>query len=263
MSNPLEGCLAKIERAKELIHDVDQVIAELLRDGGYRVTSQNQPEKNRYAFWVEGPTIPHRVSVIAGEVFHHLRSALDHVVWALAQKTRSAPSNRIQFPVADTPKKLKDAIRRGDLDGVPQAARTLIESIQPYQADPPERSLLKALHQLDIVDKHRLLNVVTTAMRPDTRLVLNPKGPGLMIILPEAKSGATPFHRATEDGIEVQWIAYDPGAPDVEIENDFSIEIVFEEVAARERQPVVQTLVNFCGGIEAYVKLFAPLFETA
>lgn len=259
MSNQLDGCFAKIERAKELIDDVDRYIASILSKAPYQVVGQNQPDRNRYAFWVEGPAIPLQVSVMAGEVFHHLRSALDHVIWALALRAKSPPSSRIQFPVADTAKKYKDAVRRGDLDGVPVVAHTLIESIQPYQSDPPEHSLLKALHQLNIIDKHRLLNIVTTAMRPDSRLVVNPKGPGLMIVLPEAKPGATIFHRAMEDDIEIQWIAYEPGAPNVEIGNDFSIEIVFEEVAARERQPVVQTLKNFCGGIEAYVQLFAPL----
>jgi hypothetical protein len=41
-----------------------------------------------------------RFSVLAGEVIHHLRSCLDHLVWQLSSEPfRSAHSDRIEFPV--------------------------------------------------------------------------------------------------------------------------------------------------------------------
>jgi hypothetical protein len=37
--------------------------------------------------------------VLAGEALHHLRSSLDHAIWAAALRNTSSPADRIQFPI--------------------------------------------------------------------------------------------------------------------------------------------------------------------
>lgn len=259
MGHPLDGCFAKIGRARELAYAIERQIEDLMADGHFEVVGENQPQLSRYAFWVEGRELPLSISVAAGEVIHHLRSALDHVIWALALTKKANPSNRIQFPVADTPKRFRDAIKLGLLDGVPQAAHAVIEGFQPYNADPLENSVLKILHAMDVVDKHRLLVVLTTAMRPALQIKVNPKGHGFVIRLPDPRTKSI-FHRAIENGKEVQWIAYDPGGPDVTVENDFSVEVCFLEIGTLPPQPLVHTLHFLCNGIDMYCREFLQFF---
>jgi len=224
------------------------------------VIGRNQPERNRYAFWVEGLPVPLRISVIAGEVLHHLRSALDHVVWELSLRTNDSPKPRIQFPISDSKEKFQEAIKR-DLMDLPSEAILLIEMLQPYNADPIENSTLRILNAMDNADKHRLLAVVSTAMRPNVRLSIKALGPGFSIVAPDARSATSLFHQGIENGVEVQWISYDdPNRVGVEMQNDFTIEIAFDEIGSMTKQPVIPTLVNFCNAIESYVGHFESFF---
>lgn len=258
--NSFEGCTAKVVRCRELIVELKNDIDTLMLTRAIKVVGCDQPDRSRYAFWVEGPQIPLKISVIAGEILHHLRSVLDHIVWGLSLKKTASPRARIQFPISDTREKFQEAIRR-DLADVPEAAITIIEAIQPYNADPIEHSTFRILNAMNNADKHRLLTVVSTAMRPDRQLSVKALGPDFSIILPEAKEGATIFHHGLENGVEIQWVAYDdPGKFGVEMKNDFTVEITFNEVGSRAKQPVIQTLTNLCDAIEAYISHFDIFF---
>ncbi|WP_142159845.1 hypothetical protein [Cellulomonas sp. SLBN-39] len=90
---------------------------------------------------------------------HHMRTALDHVVWQLVTDNGGVQS-RQAFPVLRTaPVTSKErASWRASIDGVTTAVRDVIERFQPYNQAVPEtfeNSTLWVLHQLDIVSKHR------------------------------------------------------------------------------------------------------------
>jgi hypothetical protein len=166
MSHPLDGCWAKIQRAKEQINNLNIEITSLLNNDAYSVVGEFQPERQRYVFKIVGPPVPLRIAVLAGEIIHHLRSCFDHVVWALASKNGIPDETRITFPVCETAEKYKNAVKEGIIKGVSRAERPLIEALQPYQTNDPANSILKIIHDLDIADKHRLLIVVAnTAIR--------------------------------------------------------------------------------------------------
>ena len=164
MPHPLDGCWAKIERAKEQIGNLDAEITALLNSGIYTVVGENQPERRRYAFKLLGPPAPLRFAVITGEIVHHLRSAFDHVVWALAKKNAIPHDERIQFPVCDSSEKFEKAVRGGIIKGVSRADRAPIEALQPYRTSDPANSILRIVHDLDIADKHRLYRRVTDSV---------------------------------------------------------------------------------------------------
>jgi len=63
--------------------------------------------------------------------------------------------------VSDTPLKYASAIGKGELRHIAQGALDIIQSVQPYVT---LDQTLWLLHQLDIVDKHRLLLTAVTAM---------------------------------------------------------------------------------------------------
>jgi hypothetical protein len=99
---------------------------------------------------------PEQISVIVGDVVHNLRSALDHVVWALG----NPPDPKSCFPIFDT----EDGFsRRGVavLKGTPESTKDAIRRHQPYQLGADARHHpLWLLHLLSNVDKHRKLSAV-------------------------------------------------------------------------------------------------------
>ena len=86
MAHPLDSCRAKTRRAQESIHDLEQEITAFFqRDPPpYKIVKQYQNNGLEYAFLAFGePEAPLRFAVLAGEIVHHLRSSLDHLVYAL------------------------------------------------------------------------------------------------------------------------------------------------------------------------------------
>ncbi len=75
--------------------------------------------------------IPEWWSTGIGEVMYHLRSTLDNLVWQLVLANGDTPGNQNEFPVAEDEcwyQKRADA----KLKGVPEAARSIIDQVQPY-----------------------------------------------------------------------------------------------------------------------------------
>jgi hypothetical protein len=137
MSHPLDECLAKVERAKEQIHYLNNEIDTLLNGHTYSIVGECQPERQRYIFKIVGPPVPLRISVIAGEIIHHLRSCFDYIVWALASKNGLQDTEKVSFPVCQTLDKFKRAVRNGILKGVSAIHQPLIEALQPYNTPDP------------------------------------------------------------------------------------------------------------------------------
>jgi hypothetical protein len=253
-SHPLDGCWAKIERAKEQIGSLNREITTLLNSGAYSIVGESQPERCRYAFKVLGPPIPLRIAVIAGEIIHQFRSCFDHVVWALAKKNGIPDTERIVFPVCGTPEKYERAMRNGIIKGVSDSDRLLIEAMQPYRSSDPPNSILQIVHDLDIADKHRLLVVVTHALLMGNTITIDAKV-DLGIELPPSATGRFPW--AIEDGIETHWINL-RGTPDphCKIDVNSTIQIAFEHVGTQKRQAVIPILMHLGDGIERLINTF-------
>jgi hypothetical protein len=250
MAPVLAGAWAKIERAKELLQHLDHEVNKLLEGGHYKIMGENQPERQRYAFKLLGPPVPDRIAVLAGEVIHHLRCCFDHVVWALATEN-GPPNKRITFPVCSTAEKFARAVKNGTIKGVSKVHAPLIESIQPYRILDAENSILQAIHDLDIADKHRLLVIVshTLVMGPTLTITKNdaPASSGFGIELPPL--GGYPW--AIENGIEVHWVPL-RGGPNLgfEMATNSSIQISFGQIGMVKRPPLIDTLLAFCAYTE-------------
>src|SRR4051794_32724896 len=157
------------------------------------------------------------------------------------------PSKRITFPVCSTADKFKTAVKNGVIKGVSSAHTPLIEAIQPYRTTDPENSILQAIHDLDIADKHRLLVVVSHTLVMGNTLTITrndaPIASGFGIELPP--QGGYPW--AIADGVEVHWIPLRGGPnPGFEMETNSSIQISFGQIGTVRRPPLIKTLVAFC-----------------
>jgi hypothetical protein len=251
-----------MQRAKEQVGSLDAEITALVNSGVYTIVGENQFERRRYVFKLLGPPVPLRIAVIAGEIVHHLRSAFDHVVWALAKKNAVPDDERIQFPVCDSADKFEKAVRRGIIKGVSKADRPLIEALQPYLAGDPANSILRVVHDLDIADKHRLLVIVTHTIVLGNQITVaknNCSDPAFGIELPPTATMRYPW--AIENGVEVHWIPYRSSAePELEIEMNSSIQIAFERVGTIKREPVIPILMQLCNGVETAIHTFDGCF---
>lgn len=246
MEHVLDGCKAKIARAKELIENLDNEISTILNNGGYQIVSGHEFDRRRYVFRLHGDQLPLRISVLAGEIIHHLRSTLDYLVWAAANKDglSSGKLRRITFPVCQTPDKFKEAVESGVLSGISDDLQKFIESLQPYNSADSKNSIIQILHDLDIIEKHRLLVVVTHATRMGRHIkTVGELTSDVAIIVAHAPPDPVPFFRAIEDGVEVHWLAYETTTqPLWGIENDFSVHVAFQEIGTHERVEAIPIL---------------------
>jgi hypothetical protein len=108
------------------------------------------------------------ISLIAGDVIHNLRSALDHLAWAMASEFSGGEPpdpTGVQFPIRDTAAAFGEARRvRAQLA---VAHWQFIESVQPYHGvdgrsdswHGPYNHQLALLRDLSNDDKHRLTRV--------------------------------------------------------------------------------------------------------
>jgi hypothetical protein len=109
------------------------------------------------------------MGIIAGDVVHNLRCALDFTVWRMALSfaafTGRAPLEReVQFPIADCRRLfLKSAVVCNSW--VSARDRAVIEEFQPYKGtDGHKRHPLFFLRELSNSDKHRILNGVIVTL---------------------------------------------------------------------------------------------------
>jgi len=104
--------------------------------------------------------VPSKVSVIFGDVVHNLRSALDDLAWQLSLACGGEPNRSTAFPVFDEiPADLGAEIARR----VPSASAEIVDTIrglEPYRGG--KGTKVWQIHQLNIIDKHRLLVKVGT-----------------------------------------------------------------------------------------------------
>jgi hypothetical protein len=99
----LEGVRLKLERAEHVIDELNQAVIDYLAENPYRVVGEFERETSEYVLRGEVTKPTAYLGVIAGDVAHNLRSALDHLAWQLALLNSATPYDRTQFPIALSP----------------------------------------------------------------------------------------------------------------------------------------------------------------
>jgi hypothetical protein len=261
MSPPLDGCWAKIERANENIKNLNAEIAAFVHPNNYIIARNVDHQAKTCTFAAFGQSIPLRFSVLAGEIIHHLRSSLDHLIWALVLARHQTPDFKVQFPICLTPEKFKTAVKRGIIKGVSGSAQAIIERVQPYHnanwrniaSDDP----LAILQEFNNTDKHKLLAVVVSAAHIPLKLnFLNTTREQTSIskIVPAEWSGQ--LLRAEPNGTEVLRIEFTKMHPELRVDADFSYQVAFEQFGTREIEPVVPSLTHLRDATVNTIKLF-------
>lgn len=173
-SADLRSVKAKLRRAKEHCGTLKSE---------FRIWGEQQSDPGRYYIRRDGawyvligsplPLIPDtRLAAIAGDIFHNLRSALDHMVWQLVLRDGHEPSRENQFPIYESKDSFLNEVKfrkknpqLSVLYGivVDGDAWTIIERAQPYNGN----ILLTVVKRFSNMDKHKTLCTQLSFPHPD------------------------------------------------------------------------------------------------
>ena len=159
MPPTLYGVIEKRNWAEHHLDLIKKSIGEFIDSDPCPIITEGYPERGIYnARLIYPKKLPFRmISLMIGDCVHNMRSSLDYIAWELAGY--DITDTTTMFPIFETAAEFKEkGIRR--IKKLPSDAQTAIERLQPYNTRYGGDCLaLKAIHNLDIADKHKLLTV--------------------------------------------------------------------------------------------------------
>ncbi len=152
----------KTERARQHLDALQSELETFKNTKPHRFKTERDIVAREYRVHFEVEDVPDRILLIVGDFLTCLRASLDHLVWQLASITKPYPKST-EFPILDAPnaKHIKACTK-----GVPDDARKVIVSLQPYQAGQAKAihgHFLWRLNKLCNIDKHRRIPVHSNA----------------------------------------------------------------------------------------------------
>src|SRR5688500_6124055 len=191
MTNSFSASRLKIERAGKHISDLRSLVDDFLKTA---VSIDDSSDPNQVAISYS-QTLPDDTPLFIGDAIHNARAALDILVCDIARIRGCLNVPRsLQFPVSESREKLKRRI--DDVAGLlgVTVGNIILDDIRPYKKG--GNSSLCALHDLDIMDKHKLLipvvsQATVSGLDAGNRLLRNAKftlgeGSRVTIGLPES-----------------------------------------------------------------------------
>jgi hypothetical protein len=171
MADRFESAWQKIARARKHGDELEAEVSSFWASEPYEVEVVGTPMTGMGSYRVTHmDPLPESIPLIAGDAAHNIRSALDHFVCAVVRRPERATS----FPVWSTSKRsVPTAVqwRKSVEEKLRGASPSLVQAVMNLEAWETGRdSLLWAIHELDRVDKHRLLisiAVANTGIRVD------------------------------------------------------------------------------------------------
>src|SRR5450755_3842220 len=99
--HPFAGIAQKLKRADQNIVTLRSEIDTFLKGGKYpTIPHPNDKTWQEATDYHRTKRIPVRFGVLTGEIVHHLRSSLDHIVWHFSSdEARLKAQNVVEFPV--------------------------------------------------------------------------------------------------------------------------------------------------------------------
>jgi hypothetical protein len=151
---------AKIERFKASDAIKTEYVEKPSGDVELRVSVRGDPEEFR---------------AVVGDAIHNLRAALDFVAVEIVA-TAGGNAKSAYFPFADSAENLESMIERRGFSNASAGDKAILRSLRPYKGG---NESLRALHDLDIQDKHRGMIehgvfIITPAVRVKTDSAGNP-----------------------------------------------------------------------------------------
>jgi hypothetical protein len=152
-NEPFEASKLKIKRATRHTEELREDIRSFMRRKPFvlRIEDGGSGQHN-WTIRVRRQ-IPKEFSAIIGDVLHNLRAALDLLACDLV-RLNGGNDKDVYFPFCNSVDDLDETIRKRKIDRAASDVVDLIRSFKPYKGG---NVALRAIHDLDIMDKHKAL----------------------------------------------------------------------------------------------------------
>lgn len=264
----LDGVLEKLYRADDHLELLNKEWRDFIRmeNGPYDFVIHIDPQSGDhliYAEIVKPP--PPRLSAIVGDVLHNLRSALDHLAWALVERAGGKPGRHTFFPLCDTEGQwLADVEhrRRGDdrpspLTGIDPGSPiwTFIQEVQPYKGA-AYANALRGMRILSNADKHRTLLITGVYPDPDDFAAIIKWNPDAVLRRHEILLAPD---QPLKDGTKVAALNFDPSKPDPEVcvKGELGFDIAFSDGRWDSDRP---RIYQFTAALRQYIEYATGLW---
>jgi hypothetical protein len=150
VNQALASAHRKLARASQLIDEVDGLVSGYA--GAFLVPERVTPALGGLVVRIlEG--LPLEIEEISGDAIHNLRSSLDHLAVGLVSLNGKS-SKGVHFPFSENADQLNEMIKRKNFHRASMESQDLLRELQPYRGG---NFALRALHDMDIMDKHHEL----------------------------------------------------------------------------------------------------------
>lgn len=139
----------KLARAAEHIDNLEAAIASYFTGKWYSSTL-SRDANGQYHFSTTMHGEPRNYRLIVGDAIHNMRAALDFMAVELV-KVNGGNEKGVCFPFSADAAGFEDAIKSKKFHQAVAQAQALLRAIKPYKGG---NDFLRALHDLDIQDKH-------------------------------------------------------------------------------------------------------------
>lgn len=166
----LTSVRAKLTRSQEHTQAFKNEVLAWTERHPYSLLQKKNSDCTRHSLIirVNEPPPLQRWSLMIADAFNNLRSALDHLVYAIAVHEAApnvpARERKLQFPITDCGVRFDSAVNeRHNLGAITEPVRAAIKNAQPYnRPDPTLPPLLAILRDFTNSDKHKLLHLALT-----------------------------------------------------------------------------------------------------
>jgi hypothetical protein len=242
---PFVGAGLKIKRAKRHLAELADAARNLPRLRGYQFMVDTKPKDGKLKIMYLAPSpMPLEFSGALGDAVHNLRTAFDHIAIALSTPPIGTgnPKNTY-FPTGINRDEFEAELRRKMKGASPEALR-LVEELEPYDGG---KNSIRALHDLDILDKHKLL-VPTLSLLHVQRM-------SVFLGEKEISLGGTDF-QADESGTEFVAMIESPGEAELKFGQNFdaTFEIVFGKGQPFEGQSIMPALLQLADVAKSFLQ---------
>jgi hypothetical protein len=253
----LRGIRLKIQRANTHIREVKGLIDAYLAPDPYETFTEINPVKRSQLIKIrttEQP--PLMIAIISGEILYDLRSALDHLITAIATRRGIVVIERTGFPIERTRKEFERTLHQRKVEQrLPDLADAL-KRFEPYEGG--SGNLLWWLHWLNGMEKHKVVLTVAGA-----NVGYSLKGE----LRPTPEFDGTADHTL---GVPRRWQSLDkeatlfvhPIGTEFRGEMELQMCVVFGDLQVPQAQAVPETLQQISDFVTGITDTFERLFFT-
>lgn len=240
---PFAGPRLKIERGIHHVEEMSGEVGDFLRRNPYDLAIEPDaadPAFRRIVLRQKEP-LPSSLPLIIGDAVHNFRTALDHLACDLV-RINNQPDDNVEWPV---PAK-GNYTKRSNICRAQKGAINLICELYKTGAG----RIISGLHDLDIIDKHRLLIPVSQVVASDGHLSSFFSGGATTTFLPGAARDLT------DDGA-VLWRGADIEERHIGAKARAAFNIAFSGDTSFRGEPVIP----FCRELSVYLLEIVNAFD--